>query len=435
LSDFFSVLTNGHWTLTINSNGKLEINKPDEHLAYLADQFSRNLFLDATESPISLKRKYNINEPMLIVENEPLNLPNITVLNIHVDGLKSKDISSKASEQVLAIINKLESLSDGESYRITHKKNCELFGTEYYYINHDRGCNDFKNAKLISFVGTPYNNLSAVEKEYDLYHYDNKDKFSLEEFFEQKAIENEIQGIQGRPRGHHRPHQKIVCAVFGTNRNLEHLKKFNINVIDIEGSFFDTELLPQEMQLLLAVNECIENQEKITQKAIAQKLEVKQGTVSKIFNKLRDNPYIAKIASFLLGGWKHANNLFQYLIDNNKGDGINIDVEKLRADFDNLIKWINDQIDNLDDILVSAFGLNEPQPKKIEPPPDKIVFNPVQIASEFVGKQIKYEFDESRTGIVKAVFEFKNRFYAHIHWLDTNLCERFYGFTSYLGST
>lgn len=430
VEDFLHGLADANYSFTVSTKGQFEINKPDQHLALLASQFERNLFLDATESPISLKRKYGINEPMLIVENEPLDLSNITVLNIHIDGLKSKDISNKASAKVLTILSQLEGLSNGDSFRITHQVNKDLFKTEYYFGNHDRGSNVFKNAKLISFIGTPYTNLGAVAKEYDLFHYDDRDKFTLEEFFEQKAIENEIQGIMGRPRGHHRPNEKIVCAVFGTNRNLDHLKKFNMNVVDIDGNFFDADLLPQELKLLLAVNECIEKKEQIKQSTIADKLEVKQGAVSKIFNKLSSNPYIAKVASFISGGWKHANNLFQYLIDNLKGDGINFEVEKLKDEYLNLINWIHSELDKVQAILRSAFGLNDEPPDKIpESPPDEFKFNPTPSSSDYIGKTFRNVLNTSRKGILTAMFEFKNRFYAHIQWVDTNELEEYCNFS------
>lgn len=89
----------------------------------------------------------------------------------------------------------------------------------------------------------------------------------------------------------------------------------------------------------------------------------------------------------------------------------------------------NKNEDNLTDFCLE----DEPQPEPVQQPqPDKFVFNPIQIDSKFVGEIIKDILNETKQGIVRAVFEFKGRFYAHIHWLDSDEVQEFYGFSSHM---
>lgn len=57
-------------------------------------------------------------------------------------------------------------------------------------------------------------------------------------------------------------------------------------------------------------------------------------------------------------------------------------------------------------------------------------FNPIRINSDLVGQTISDVFDEAKKGIVKAVYEFKTRFYADVEWCNGNF-EEYYSFSHY----
>ena len=240
-----------------------------------------NLFLDATQSQEDLQLKTGFNKPLTVIRaksDQPLK--NVTITQIKIPGIASKNISDTALGRLYAVSKELGKI-DPNMPMIGHKAWLEMLNLDGHWFKDNRGSNDFIGRLNLALVGMPNPNFGAIQDEYLAV---NGSLDGFEEYYQRLVNSEILQGV-GRLRANRFPDQKFnVYALTPENADLSWLSEYGAKVI-VKHSFEVSPDAGNERQLTL--NKIIEAAAnltrdglKVTQDAIAKLVGMTRGGVS-----------------------------------------------------------------------------------------------------------------------------------------------------------
>lgn len=267
-----------YWTLAVTT--------PNNHYSEMAKQAKFNLFLDATITETQIKAIFNLeNEPLITVSTEKSLLDNLNIFKINIEGLGSNDWSNSALERVKTGIELIKSENPRLKIAvICPKKYAHQLNTDFWYGKHDRGTNELMDYDAIIFCGTPFINVGAVQREYQILFNHKEDKPTFEQFYHQKIYELRMQGL-GRSRSQHFKNKQLHQFYLTTNEDLSYLKETGCNYQEIDGEILSPELGKKgdrtTFKIQVTVFNLIKAGIKVTCQAVANGLGITKQAVSK----------------------------------------------------------------------------------------------------------------------------------------------------------
>ena len=239
------------------------------------------IFLDATAQGSNLTAIAGIDRPLEVIRSQTPPLANLTVTQIEVAGIGSKDISDTAISRINSLMETL-----GDIPAIGPKGWRDKFDFKFAgnWFSDSRGSNAFAGNPRLAFIGLPNPNVGALEDEY-LALRGNLDGFK--KYYSRRVNEEIFQGAAGRQRSHRYPDRQFEAVVIcppGTD--LSWLVDYGITVNKTNGFLIDskagTESQLAKAELLGAIHDLMGDGLKVTQKAIASKLGKSQQAISKV---------------------------------------------------------------------------------------------------------------------------------------------------------
>ncbi|MBE9176770.1 hypothetical protein IQ225_18245, partial [Synechocystis salina LEGE 06155] len=222
-----------------------------------------------------------IDRPLEVIRSELPPLTNLTVSQIEVAGIGSKDISDTAIGRVNTVMDTLGDMTAIGPKAWRDKFDFKLAGN---WFADSRGSNAFAGDARLGFIGLPNPNVGALEDEYLALHR-NLDGF--EKYYSRRVNEEIFQGVAGRQRAHRYADRQfeaiVICPL---NTDLSWLTEYGITVNKTNGFLVDskagTESQLAKAELLGAIHDLVGNNLKVTQEAIAIKLDKRQQAISKL---------------------------------------------------------------------------------------------------------------------------------------------------------
>lgn len=219
--------------LRITANRQLIITKRAFRHGEILNEMAQTILLDATGNKKYLAQKLNISENAIIeIEQKLPSLKNVTLVNCHVDGLKSSQYSAHCLDKLTALKQYLEKLHPSIPV-LGLKKYSSQLDLQGWWFKDNRGSNAFKSMTAMAAFGTPKINLGVAE---DRYLTMCGDLEGFEDYYN-SLIEAEILQLIGRPRAHLYPdRQFIIYLVNSEDYDFSYLQsKYGINVINRHG--------------------------------------------------------------------------------------------------------------------------------------------------------------------------------------------------------
>lgn len=175
-----------------------------------------------------------------------------------------------------------------------NKRYAEALKLEGWWVNHNRGSNEFKGKKAIAAFGSPYVHVGAAQDEY-LALFGSLDGF--DEYYQQ-LVRAEVIQLIGRQRSHLYPSEKFKLYLVGTNQDLSFLSIYLGIQVDQKEAF---EICPKagtktqvgRWAILKAISKAIATGKelaKISTTEVAQAIGLTQGRISQLVK--------------VLGGWR-----------------------------------------------------------------------------------------------------------------------------------
>ncbi|MFM7576051.1 MAG: hypothetical protein ACKO5Q_03795, partial [Microcystaceae cyanobacterium] len=255
----------------------------DNRASYEFLKGAKNLInLDATQSIEDLKLQTGLESPITAGKEKVTPTNNLTVIQIKVKGLASKNISQTAINRVNAILETLPEMA-----RIGHKKwkEADLFNLSGYWFNHSRGSNDYEGNINLCFIGLPNPHWGQLQNEYLALKGDLE---GFDEYYQRKKNEEILQGIGGRQRANREPDKQFTAYVITSDNpqdDLNWLSEFGIKVNQSSGFEFTpdggTEGETTWQKITEAALHLIQNGLKQTETAIAEIIGKTQQAVNK----------------------------------------------------------------------------------------------------------------------------------------------------------
>lgn len=270
----------GKWVLGVSSF--------NDTWSRLAKQAKFNLFMDATITLTQVRSLFDIpdDESLVVIQNEMIELNNLQVFKINVKGLGSNDWSKESIDRAKEAINLIRNQNtDKEIAVITQKEYAKNLNTPYWYGKHDRGTNELMDFDGIIFVGTPFINIGAVQREYNVLFCGNnsKEKPTFEQYYMQKIYELRMQGL-GRSRAQYKSktiHQFYVT----TNEDLSYVKDLGVEYKEISGEAISLSLGTKSDRTIFKIQKealsLIKEGIKVTCQTVADSLNMTKQGVSK----------------------------------------------------------------------------------------------------------------------------------------------------------
>ena len=196
-----------------------------------------------------------------------------------------------------------------------------------YWFRDNRGTNRYKGCDAIAAFGKPCINLGTVKDQYKILY------GSLENFddYYKSLMEREILQLIGRQRSHLYPDRHFYLYICAPNLDLDFLKPLGVQMQECHAFELCAEAGTKEQfrrsQLVSVVQNLVELGEPISQKRIAQMMDVTQG-------------YISQLCSAIAGGWQSIKKLLPLYIGSYKETNI-FETQQIKD-------WI---LDNLGDYL------------------------------------------------------------------------------------
>lgn len=263
------------------------VTTPNKKYAELASVAKFNLFLDATSTTTQVKAIFDIpdSEPLITITNEKILLDNVQVFNIDISGLGSNDWSQEAISRAKSGINLIKAQNPNKKIAVmTLKRYANALETNYWYGKHDRGTNELIRYDAIIFVGTPFINLGAVQRAYDVLFKGKDNSPTFEQFYNQKIYELRMQGM-GRSRAQHFKEKVFHQFYLTTGEDLSYLQEMGTSYQEIKGESLSLDLGTKGhrtvSKIRQAVFSLINNGLKATQDAVAKTLDITKQAVSK----------------------------------------------------------------------------------------------------------------------------------------------------------
>lgn len=217
--------------LRIDARRQLIVTIKQNRHAKILNQMNQVIMLDATADKEFIAEKLEVNPNSIIeIEQELPPLNNLTVFNVHLDGLSSNQISPNCQHRLVKLIEKLEEEHE-EISLLGIKKYQEIFGLDGYWFADNRGTNTFKGKKAIAAFGKPQINVGAAKDEYLAVH---GSIFGFEAHY-QRLTNAEVTQLTGRPRAHLFPDEEFAIYLIGTRHYTDHLDKLGINIVNIDA--------------------------------------------------------------------------------------------------------------------------------------------------------------------------------------------------------
>jgi hypothetical protein len=180
-------------------------------------------FLDATISGDRLQTISGLERPIKVIHNTPPKaLANLTVNQITMQGIGSKQVSNTALNRLHAVTKTLPDMPI-----ISHKAWADKLDLDGYWWRDSRGTNDYVGIPELLAIGLPNPNLGAIQDDY-LAIYGNLDGF--EEHYHRLGNEEILQLI-GRQRANRYPDRHFTLhLITPENCDLSWLKEYGITV-------------------------------------------------------------------------------------------------------------------------------------------------------------------------------------------------------------
>jgi hypothetical protein len=276
----------------------------------------KNIVADATSTTEDIKFTLGIDRPMIAMNNNSENHhKNLNVDIIKTKGMGSINISDRAANSCNLLINTLKETYGDNTKVIGHKswllpkiykkkdekdnKNNRTvtIPIDGWHFVHSRASNKFKGDEHLIVVGLPCKNIGAVQNDYFAL-YGNKDGFKT--WYARKVNEEILQCVGGRQRCNLYPEKQFyVHLICGDNTSddpeqidltdLSWLEQLGVTVT-VRSAFEVNPEAGNENQATRyqIIKEAIELRKqglKATQKAIGEKLEMRQSGISQSFSR------------------------------------------------------------------------------------------------------------------------------------------------------
>lgn len=278
------------------SCGAITLTLPYGRHREIADEMGVNLYADATVSPDQLAARRGINrEQLAVIAQKQPDLSNLTVQAIYMEGMRSRQYSDDCIRRQLALVDHLqEDHIQGESALIAWK-DTDYLDIDGYWFNDSRSTNLLKGVPSLIALGTPYQNYGAVKDEY-VAIFGTLDGF--DDYYD-SLRQAEIIQLLGRQRAHLYPDTDFTIYLIGSNLDLSFLEAMGINV-EISHSLEWSSQAGQHSQylklsLLQMAIELGQQFRQMTQSAIATRLGVTQGYISRFFKQIGGKTNLLKI--------------------------------------------------------------------------------------------------------------------------------------------
>ena len=209
----------------------------DNSYSLLAKQAKFNFFMDATATITQLKSMFELDdsEPLVVIQNEIVELNNLQVFNVDIQGLGSNDWSQESIDRVKDAVKLIRSQNPNMNIAVMAlKRYADELETNYWYGKHDRGTNELKDYDAIIFVGTPFINVGSVQREYEILFSGKENSPTFEQFYNQKIYELRMQGM-GRSRAQYKDGE-VHQFYLTTGEDLSYLKELGVNYKEVSGA-------------------------------------------------------------------------------------------------------------------------------------------------------------------------------------------------------
>ncbi len=249
----------------------------NSQLAESLQEMKMVALLDATAYKPALATQLDIPENQIIAIEEIPPKSNLILHQVEMPGLGSNDWSNSMVKRIGNVASLLtQKYPDLSCYAL--KKYCGTLGFDRWWFNHNRGDNQDSGKSAIAAFGTPYTNYGAVEDEFFTLGLEGDPRA-----YYKYVVQAEITQLIGRLRSHRYEGRTFHIYLFGTELDLSFLEeehqilKQHISEICLEG---DSEYNQTTNRLFKAAHQLLEQEVKITQKAIAGVLDITQAAVS-----------------------------------------------------------------------------------------------------------------------------------------------------------
>lgn len=286
LYELLAILFNQERGVARVSHGEIKLTLPYDRHRAIAEDMGANIYADATLSPDQLAARLGIpREKIAVMAQEQPDLSNLTVKAIYMEGMRSRQYSPDCQRRQLGLVDHLKSDHiKGESALIAWKDTSYL-DIDGYWFNDSRSTNTLKGVPNLIALGSPYQNYGAVKDEYFTI-YGTLEGF---EAYYDSLRQAEIIQLLGRQRCHLYPDQEFTIYLVATNIKLGFLEAMGINV-DYSHALEWTEEAgstsqKNKLRLIHLAIELGEGFRKLSQSAIAQKLGISQGYISKLIKQ------------------------------------------------------------------------------------------------------------------------------------------------------
>ncbi|HEY9834624.1 MAG TPA: hypothetical protein V6D26_29000, partial [Stenomitos sp.] len=269
--------------------------------------------LDATADKQVLAQIMGVDPHSIIeIQQDLPSLENLTVVNVNMKGMGSRQISDSCKGRQKAILEWVMRTHDPQEIRVIANKLDEHLPLDGWWFNDNRSTNAYQDAGVIVAFNTPRTNLGVIQDEYrTLFGTLN----GFNEYY-QNLVRAEIIQLIGRPRVHLNPEKQFTIYLVGTDFDASFLSEEGVNVVNVEAFELCPEAGTQIEQTRFRILEAVRQMTNsgvaiasITQQAVAQISGVTQSRISQIASLLGGWKAFKKILAALLGLYRDVNNL------------------------------------------------------------------------------------------------------------------------------
>ena len=294
LTRLIEVLQTNQGTIRITPNKKLIITTPDYRHRDLLTRTIASIFLDATMSREQLAALLGVApKEILVIKQKTKPVNNLQVIYVPMQGMKSRNYSESCIERIKAALEGIRKRHPRQKIKILGlKKFIEQLKQQHpeqadeflgWWFNQNRGTNEAEGVPIMISLGSPTPNVGEVQDEYFTIH-GSLDGF--EEYY-QGLINAEIIQVLGRQRSHRYPQQEFIHYLLLTDLDIQAIRKAGYQVSVVEPYHIHQQAATRrqldKFRLIEFCKTYLKTKQELTQKAIADGLDVTQGWISKLF--------------------------------------------------------------------------------------------------------------------------------------------------------
>ena len=281
----------------------MTITERENRYSQIARTAAFNIYLDATETRQRLAQKLGINEARIIVIQQrgtDLESQYRDLSIIQID-----DMGRMGKQRSQGLVQRLDALTDFLRQKhpdiavIDHK----AMAPGYWWFNHSRGTNELQARSALLTIGTPCENIAALEAKYIALTGTIPTGKADPDFrdYVEECIDSEFIQAAGRLRAILRPGQKLTYYVV-TNHPLPP----EMGAVKLKARDLTIEAGTPAEQQWDAISGYLMNLEVMpTQAQLSEALGIVQGQIS-------------KLAEQFIGGWRQLKKIFQTLLEPHK---------------------------------------------------------------------------------------------------------------------